>query len=547
MPASRPTSEASPTRHTLLSVLLLVVLLSYSLLLAAWSTNSSSTMSQPFALFGLIFACVTIMILEYKKRTKHKLPLPPSIKPDPLIGHLRYIPSTDEPRVYRDWGKELGSDIVSMSVLGQSIIVVNSLETATELLARRSPIYSDRPELPMLNDERLVGWGNNTGNIRYGDNWRTQRRLTHSVLHKKASEDFWPVMIKHTRQTLQRLLDHPENFIEEFRRMSGSTLLSSVYGYEVTSSGDELVKVVENAVHRISEAALAGNFYVNTIVWLKYIPSWFPGAAWKRTANAWRKEIDQMVNVPFNWAKNQIASGTAAPSVVGQMLGQMKVGEKSHDADYDQEERIRWATATLFAVIVFVLAMVLHPDVQKRAQAEIDALLGDGRLPEMSDRESLPYVSFDSTDSYTHLVPNTNFKEFPMHLPKMTFIETTIFLKARRSNTWAICNDPTIYPEPDKFKPERFLDPSVPNAPGFGFGRRSCPGVHFAEAALFITMCTLLMVFNIRPKQDEAGNDVLPEVKKGPNLMISYPLPFECSITPRSAKREKILRQWVDV
>lgn len=43
-------------------------------------------------------------------------------------------------------------------------------------------------------------------------------------------------------------------------------------------------------------------------------------------------------------------------------------------------------------MIVFVLAMVLHPEVQAKAQAEIDALLGDSRLPEMSDRESLPYV-----------------------------------------------------------------------------------------------------------------------------------------------------------
>lgn len=42
-----------------------------------------------------------------------------------------------------------------MTVMGQVTIVINSLDTATELLAKRSSIYSDRPELPMLNDERL--------------------------------------------------------------------------------------------------------------------------------------------------------------------------------------------------------------------------------------------------------------------------------------------------------------------------------------------------------------------------------------------------------
>ncbi len=36
--------------------------------------------------------------------------------------------------------------------------------------------------------------------------------------------------------------------------------------------------------------------------------------------------------------------------------------------------------------------MVLYPDVQRRAQEEISAVIGDGRLPKLSDRESLPYV-----------------------------------------------------------------------------------------------------------------------------------------------------------
>lgn len=512
-------------------------------------------LGTPLLVLTLLWGVV--LYFHHQKRKQLRLPLPPSLKPDPLIGHLRHIPSNDEPRVYRDWGKQLDSDIISMTVLGHTIVIVNSLDTATELLAKRSSIYSDRPELPMLNDEKLVGWGSNTGNIRYGDNWRTQRRLTHSVLHKKASEDLWPVMVKQTRLALQRLIDHPENFTEEFRRMSGSTLLSSVYGYEVSSSCDELVKVVENAVHRISEAALSGNFYVNTIVWMKYIPAWMPGAGWKRTANAWRKEVKEMVNVPYNWAKDQIAEGTAPHSILKQMLGQSKDGEShSEAARQHMEERIRWATATLFAagtdtsvatVIVFVLAMVLHPEVQAKAQAEIDALLGDGRLPEMSDRESLPYVCCIVKEVLRW------WPAFPLGVPHACTQDDVYrgyFIPKGSTiigNTWAICNDPSIYPNPEQFYPDRFLDPTVPSAPVFGYGRRSCQGIHFAESTLFITMCTLLMVFNITPARDEFGNEVLPEVRKGPNLLISYPLPFKCSITPRSHKHEALLRHWVDI
>ncbi|EUC55382.1 cytochrome P450 family protein [Rhizoctonia solani AG-3 Rhs1AP] len=337
-----------------------------------------------------------------------------------------------------------------MTVLGHTIVIINSLDTATELLGKRSSIYSDRPELPMLNDPKLVGWGSNTGNIRYGDHWRTQRRLTHAVLHKKASEDLWPGMVKQTRSALQRLLDNPDNFTEEFRRMSGATLLSSVYGYEVSSYNDSLVKVVENAVHRISEAALSGNFYVNTITWMKYIPAWMPGASWKRTANAWRNEVQQMVNVPYHWAKDQISRGIASHSIVGQMLSLSK-GEDEVERR-ELEERIRWASATLFAagtdtsvatVIVFVLAMVLHPEVQTKAQTEIDSVLGGTRLPEMTDRDSMPYVCCIVKEVLRW------WPAFPLGVPHASTRDDVYrgyFIP--KGSTMAICNDPSVISQP---------------------------------------------------------------------------------------------------
>jgi len=36
--------------------------------------------------------------------------------------------------------------------------------------------------------------------------------------------------------------------------------------------------------------------------------------------------------------------------------------------------------------------MTLHPEVQRKAQAEIDTVVGTSRLPTFEDRTSLPYV-----------------------------------------------------------------------------------------------------------------------------------------------------------
>ena len=75
----------------------------------------------------------------------------------------------------------------------------------------------------------------------------------------------------------------------------------------------------------------------------------------------------------------------------------------------------------------------------------------------------------------------------------------------------AILHDPERYPEPDVFKPERFLNPdgTLQDDPvlvsAFGYGKRSCPGRHFVDATLFITVASLLSVFNIEKGEDTEG------------------------------------------
>jgi cytochrome P450 len=70
-------------------------------------------------------------------------------------------------------------------------------------------------------------------------------------------------------------------------------------------------------------------------------------------------------------------------------------------------------------------------------------------------------------------------------------------------------HNPALYPEPDVFKPERFLnadgslrdDPTLTST--FGFGKRICPGRHFVDATLFIMAASLFSVFNI--ERGESG------------------------------------------
>lgn len=51
------------------------------------------------------------------------------------------------------------------------------------------------------------------------------------------------------------------------------------------------------------------------------------------------------------------------------------------------------STKTISTTYSFYLAMVLYPEVQRRAQAEIDAVIGPDRLPTLADRDNLPYIN----------------------------------------------------------------------------------------------------------------------------------------------------------
>ncbi|CAE6468519.1 unnamed protein product [Rhizoctonia solani] len=127
------------------------------------------------------------------------------------------------------------------------------------------------------------------------------------------------------------------------------------------------------------------DFLVNVLTWLRHLPDWFPGTRWKQTIKEWRKEKDEMVDVPFAWTKKQIASGTAADSTTRSLLADLGNSTDMGLDRAEEEDRIKWVAGTLFAAgadtsaaltLVFILAMTLKQHTTAKARAEIDAVVG---------------------------------------------------------------------------------------------------------------------------------------------------------------------------
>jgi len=282
--------------------------------------------------------------------------------------------------------------------------------------------------------------------------------------------------------------------------------------------------------------ATSPGFLVNLVPSLRHIPAWVPGAGFKTTAKAWAATLDQMVEQPYQWVKQQLAAGTAEKSLLRDLLD-------GKDLTETEEFDVKWIAASLYsggadttvaAINAFFKAMVLFPEVQAKAQQEIDSVVGTDRLPGFADKDSLPYTTALALEVLRwHTVAPTGMPhrltEDHIHngymLPKGSLVMT---------NIWKISHDERLYPDPWAFKPERFMGKETsldPRDLAFGFGRRICPGRVLADASVWISVVMTLAAFDISKHPDGP----LPDMDQAPGL-VSHTSAFQCSIKPRSEK-----------
>ncbi|EGN92403.1 hypothetical protein SERLA73DRAFT_117398 [Serpula lacrymans var. lacrymans S7.3] len=349
----------------------------------------------------LVLALLVVVLLESTRHLarrrggKNSLSFPPGPSSLPIVGNALEINSTAPWITYEKWGKTYG-EIIHYRLFQQHVIVINSEQIARDLLEKRSYNYSDRPAL--LTTE-LLGWSlHSAGLMRYGNTWRQHRRFYHQSLRSSAALSYRPLQMRKIHELLVDMLEAPEDFVRHTETMAASIIISITYGYEAERRDDPLVSLVEN-VNDITMKAFTPEASAILTSWpfLLYLPSWFPGLNIKRVARGFPEMLNEMIEKPFQYTKSQMASNPAISCMVSDLLNEIK------DApNYDELEQIMKGTAatsfsaaaetTATTLIDFILAMVLYPKVQERAQAEIDSVVDKHRLPNFEDRSSLPYV-----------------------------------------------------------------------------------------------------------------------------------------------------------
>ncbi|KAG9087689.1 hypothetical protein FS749_002745 [Ceratobasidium sp. UAMH 11750] len=513
--------------------------------------------SVPILAIFAVSVASAAFLLHFLCRPRRQVLLPPGPSRLPLLGNVHQMPTKGEDWLtFSEWSKTYG-DMFYLSIFGKPLIVVNSFKIASDLLDKRSAKYSERPTFQMAGE--LMGWSKSVVLSQYGDRLKRYRRLLQSVLAGGAALRFRPLQTQEARRFASRMARTPENLVQHIRHNAAAVIMKIGYGYDVSDTSDRYISIAERALGLFAAATVPGAHLVDLMPFLRHIP----GVGNSRAAKEGRAALMEMVERPFGDVKSLVEKDSAESQDYDSFVA------TSLRAQADDDDHIQWAAASLYAggadttvsaVETFFLAMALYPDIQRRAQEEINRVCGVDstgklhRLPSLEDRASLPYtwaiyqeclrwgvvtpcqyhVARDD-DEYTLDGSSRGFDK--VSIPCGTLVVV---------NAWSILHNPETYPNPFQFDPKRYLSSSGikaqpdPRDVAFGWGRRRCPGIAIADDYVFVTICTTLATLTISDARTKTGVPIsVPRPEHEEDMWryttgsISHPEPFHVTVVPR--------------
>ncbi|KAK0117473.1 hypothetical protein ONS96_013303 [Cadophora gregata f. sp. sojae] len=476
-----------------------------------------------------------------------KLPGPKGI---PLLGSVPDLPAKHSWLQFYAWTKQYGP-ICQVKLGADTCVLVADPKIVEDLLVKRAAKYSGRVHFSAI-------WGDCATDGHYlplmtscPDHKRIKtfaRKIIASMPKARLSE----VATEQTKTLILKLLQEPENFGTSLERCCGG--ISSAMAWETTSP--EIAKGVCATSLGLLEV-ISPEAIQNKLPFLEQIPLWVPNFL-----QPWRaKEIARATFERDFWL-GQRAKTKARIESEKDAQEYSWTRESLKDASLQDEEKAYCVgMMTLIASVLesspiqgWVVAMAMYPEWQKRAQEEVDAVCGE-RMPSSEDIQRFPVVRALIREVFRWRSP------VPFGVPHMLTEDDVYegYHIAKGSVVFALecamSRDEALYPDPENYRPERWLDPAFPtykeplthypslkNHSAFGWGRRQCLGLDYTEIVHVTIVASILWSCNIQKKIDpKTGQEIeLPWMDYSP-FVIVRPMPTQLDILPRSQERIRLL------
>ena len=422
-------------------------------------------------------------------------PLPPLMPGAAYLGHLRRM--RDNPlRLFRDAVHAYG-DIVRFQLGPETAILLGHPDAIKYVLQDRHRAFG-KGTPGFIKMKRVLGEGLVTSE---GDFWLRQRRIAQPAFHRQRIASFAQVMVRDTLDLSHRwealaargqTVDVHQEMMSLTLRIVGEALLSR----DLSDSAGAVSKALAVVLHHIIDRT--------TSPWDP--PERIPVPSNRRFVKA-RAALDEVVWSVINERRR---SGEDA----GDLLSMLMKARDEETGESMTDRQLRDEVMTMFlaghettanALTWTFMLLSDHPEIAERLTREVRSVL-KGRAPVLEDLAKLDYVRMVLDESMRLYPPAWVIARRALEdgetcgyrIPKGALLFPS---------PWAVHRNPRVWPQPDRFDPERFSKDRVAQHPRyayfpFGGGPRQCIGQGFALMEAQLILATLAQNFRARTTPD---------------------------------------------
>ncbi|KAK6963666.1 cytochrome P450 2U1, partial [Biomphalaria glabrata] len=462
----------------------------------------------PYFDTSAILAAVLLLLLTFYIRSRQPTNLPPFPGASlPFIGHLHLLGKNPR-RKFKQWAQEYG-DVFTLQMGPQRNIFVNTMEAMKEAFIKKADFFSDRVQDSFV--------GRHVPNFFHGiiftsgPNWKAQRTTSLAILRNFGmGKNMLAAKILEEISFYSKELINSKGKpcdIHYLTNMSISNVISSIiFGKRFEFNDPKFIKQLKtfNDLAKLSTGVLTLNFFPS----LYYLPfDLFKGRKLIQSYLAMRNFTDKMI-IEIKKRQN---SGNLDNFIVA-YIEEMKKGKQSGQHFLDEFNLARiidnlfiaGSETTSTTIMWFLLYMLHYPEVQQKIYEEIVEQIGTDRPPNITDKRNLKYL--------TAVIMEVQRKAsiVPLSVPHICNKDTTLAGYTIPKGTIVMPNldaihaSKEIWGDPEKFRPERFLDAKGniikrEELMPFSIGRRICLGESLAKMELFLYLSTLFQKFEFLP------------------------------------------------
>jgi len=524
--------------------------------MASFSSADGSiitTLSQGIVLLASIVSAAVLLIarafMAKPLKDEHGNSIPNGPTGVPILGSFPFL--TNYPELTLDyWAKKFGP-LYSMWLGNQLFVIISDPQIVKDLMVTNGAIFSSRKE--MFLKSQIIFAGRGITATPYNDRWRKHRRISTGSLNSRAVDGYTDVLDYEATVLLRELYAKgkagaaPINPQPHAGRCSLNNMLTIVFGTRTDSIDHPLVGRALKISREFMNCTGPVSNMVDFVPILQKLPNYMTTRG-KKLHAALLETYGGMIND----IDARMQRGEEVPDcLVKTMLLTKDEEELSHlDMSILCSAFMIGGVETTASIMQWFSALIpAYPEIQAKAHAELDRVVGRNRMPTVEDEKNLPYIHAiikeveRSHNPFWLGTPHTNTQDFTYRgqfIPK----DTVLVL-----NTYTMHHDPARHPDPFTFNPDRYLSDSTTSAESanlsnamerdhwmFGVGRRICPGMWVAEREVWLSISRMLWAF----KMEEIPNEPI-DLKEYDGLSGRSPVPFRIKMIPRHEKVAEIL------